>query len=67
VDEHVDPVIDQLTSPDQVSPGLRQELIDCSGLDRSGSVIVVVEATGDDGDHVGLDVVHEPVLLSYPA
>ncbi len=29
VDEHVDPVIDQLTSPDQVSPGLRQELIDC--------------------------------------
>jgi GNAT superfamily N-acetyltransferase len=29
VDEHVDPVVDQLTSPDQVSPGLRQDLIDC--------------------------------------
>jgi GNAT superfamily N-acetyltransferase len=29
VDEHADPVVDQLTSPDQVSPGLRQELIDC--------------------------------------
>jgi hypothetical protein len=34
---------------------------------RSGSVVVVVEAAGDDGDHVGLDVVHEPVLLGYPA
>ncbi len=29
MDEHADLVIDQLTSPDQVSPGLRQELIDC--------------------------------------
>ena len=29
VDDHADPVVDQLTSPDQVSPGLRQELIDC--------------------------------------
>jgi hypothetical protein len=32
-----------------------------------GSVVVVVEAAGDDGDHIGLDVVHEPVLLGYPA
>ncbi len=31
------------------------------------SVIVVVEAAGDDGDRIGLDVVHEPVLLGYPA
>ena len=29
VDELVDPAVDQLTGPDQVSPGLRQELIDC--------------------------------------
>ncbi len=29
VDEHVDAAVDQLTSPDQVSSGLRQELIDC--------------------------------------
>jgi GNAT superfamily N-acetyltransferase len=29
VDEHVDLVVDQLTSPDRVSRGLRQELIDC--------------------------------------
>jgi 2',3'-cyclic-nucleotide 2'-phosphodiesterase (5'-nucleotidase family) len=34
---------------------------------RPGSVVVVVETAGDDGDHVGLDVVHKPVLLSYPA
>jgi hypothetical protein len=34
---------------------------------RLGSVVVVVEAAGDYGDHVGLDVVHEPVLLGYPA
>jgi len=31
------------------------------------SVVVVVETAGDDGNHVGLDVVHEPVLLGYPA
>jgi hypothetical protein len=29
VDERADLVVDQLTSPDQVSAGLRQELIDC--------------------------------------
>ncbi len=34
---------------------------------RFASVVVVVEAAGDYGDHVGLDVVHEPVLLGYPA
>jgi hypothetical protein len=28
---------------------------------RGGSVVVIEEAAGDDGDHVGLDVVHEPV------
>jgi N-acyl homoserine lactone hydrolase len=33
----------------------------------SVSVVVVVETAGDDSDHVGLDVVHEPVLLGYPA
>jgi hypothetical protein len=32
-----------------------------------GSVVVVVEAAGDDGHDVVLDVVHEPVLLGDPA
>jgi hypothetical protein len=31
------------------------------------SVVVVVETAGDDGDHVRLDIVDEPVLLGYPA
>jgi hypothetical protein len=34
---------------------------------RPASVIVVVEAAGDDGDHVMLDVIDQPVLLGYPA
>jgi hypothetical protein len=43
----------------QLSPSL-------GGADRV-SVVVVVETAGDDGDHVGLEVVHEPVLLGNPA
>jgi hypothetical protein len=31
------------------------------------SVVVVVEAAGDDGNHVRLDVVDQTVLLGYPA
>jgi hypothetical protein len=34
---------------------------------RPTSAVVVVEATGHDGDHVVLDVVDQPVLLGYPA
>lgn len=34
---------------------------------RSGSVVVVMETAGDNGDHISLDVVHEPVLLGYAA
>ena len=49
-------------------PSVRRPLALARGYDtRSGLVIVVVETAGDDGDHVGLDVVHEPVLLGYPA
>jgi hypothetical protein len=37
------------------------------GFAGEWSVVVVVEAAGDDGDHVVLDVVDEPVLLGDPA
>jgi hypothetical protein len=48
--------------------GQAEHLALAPGYDTwSGSVVIVVETAGDDGDHVGLDVVHEPVLLGYPA
>ena len=49
-------------------PSVRRPLGSARGYDsRSGLVIVVVETAGDDSNHVGLDVVHEPVPLGYPA